>query len=921
MPTPPPRFNDRLPRVDHRAPESDYLWPLDLSVVTLGGLVVFLVLKRFRFDDPRLLHNALTYLVVIALISLGLAFFLRAITSRYLQKSIQLGFLSSVCLHMLMMIFAVNIIVFSSFQPIASKGETRRRNPIRKTIPEHIFQAPTDSAQTPDWSKPVDAETTSRVVPREQRQLPPVNRSRPRLEVPKPRQSEIQPMKKSLMERQTPTAAQPMPADAPGQLSRRIVNKEPTPQIRAVDVPSDSKRAEKATNDSPMPRELTSSVPSGQSRLAPSRLDRSSAQPQPLTLLKPTKITPPAVSGAPENVLVARGEAGLVRMRRSRSISRPAAVAGAAPAPLDVSVARISETASLRLAPTATPISKRGDVGAQISQGRAPSFMADPTRSVPTVGSEVARNAFAAKAGSPTVNAGLARAAPGRSQRTNVTSGFSPVGAFAAAESLPASANGDSGQSTSDSIEDRLGSLDMMSDRSGGQRQATELTPSGASDLTLDLMSKLEGIGIGQTPAESVGLMASELQPQVASMELPREGRPRKSVGGPATPAGTEIAAVESFSRRMQRTSGGAASSAPGVGGPATEEAIERGLAYLSRIQNEDGSWSLQGHGDPIMLRSDTAATGLCLLAFQGAGYTHLQHQHAETVSKGLKWLIDNQRSSGNLYRREDKNSDGNVMFYSHGIASLAMCEAYGMTQDRELRRPAQDALNYIIKTQHHIRGGWRYVPQFSSDTSVTGWMMMALKSGELAGLEVPQETYHRITEWLDEAQDPDRSDLYRYDPYAPDTDAQRHGRNPTPTMTAVGILMRMYNGWRRNEPAMKSAAEYLLHFPPRLSREVRRGAKVRTLSLRDGYYWYYATQVMFHMGGDYWERWNRYLNPLLLDTQITVGPEAGSWDPNRPTPDLWAPYAGRVYVTTMNLLNLEVYYRHLPIYEDTAAE
>ena len=77
----------------------------------------------------------------------------------------------------------------------------------------------------------------------------------------------------------------------------------------------------------------------------------------------------------------------------------------------------------------------------------------------------------------------------------------------------------------------------------------------------------------------------------------------------------------------------------------------------------------------------------------------------------------------------------------------------------------------------------------------------------------------------------------------------------------------------------------------------------------------------MFHMGGDYWDRWNRHLNPLLLETQIKVGPEAGSWDPELPIPDRWSAHAGRLYVTTMNLLNLEVYYRHLPIYEETAAE
>jgi len=129
--------------------------------------------------------------------------------------------------------------------------------------------------------------------------------------------------------------------------------------------------------------------------------------------------------------------------------------------------------------------------------------------------------------------------------------------------------------------------------------------------------------------------------------------------------------------------------------------------------------------------------------------------------------------------------------------------------------------------------------------------------------------------------------------------------------MTAVGMLMRMYSGWRRDNTDMKSAADYLATFPPSLG-----DAKSPQ---RDTYYWYYATQVMFHMGGEHWEKWNQRLNPILVDEQIKVGPQSGSWDPLKPVPDRWSAHAGRLYLTTLNLLSLEVYYRHLPIYEDTA--
>ena len=72
-------------------------------------------------------------------------------------------------------------------------------------------------------------------------------------------------------------------------------------------------------------------------------------------------------------------------------------------------------------------------------------------------------------------------------------------------------------------------------------------------------------------------------------------------------------------------------------------------------------------------------------------------------------------------------------------------------------------------------------------------------------------------------------------------------------------------------------------------------------------------------MGGPYWEAWHERLHPMLLETQIQDGAFAGSWHPLSPIPDRWGQHGGRIYVTAMNLLSLEVEYRHLPLYEETA--
>ncbi len=424
--------------------------------------------------------------------------------------------------------------------------------------------------------------------------------------------------------------------------------------------------------------------------------------------------------------------------------------------------------------------------------------------------------------------------------------------------------------------------------------------------------------GVGETLTTSVGLTNRRGHEDSQVVHFRDARFMRREVGGTPAVNLTAIAPAEAFAQRLQPKEEG---DSAGGGGPPplTEETIELGLAFLAKHQMPDGSWSFSNFGrgqrgyenESAALESDTAATGLALLAFQGGGYTHQHGKYKDTVRKALEFLMRNQRADGDLYVRTGGPSDAAMWLYSHGVASLAMCEAFGMTQDAALKAPTQKALDFIINGQHKTRGGWRYSPSYGSDTSVTGWMMMALKSGELAGLAVPSDTFRNVERWLDMAQkSPAERHQYVYNPLAPDTPQQRHGRRPNPTMTSVGLLMRLYTGWRRDNPHIVAGAEYLLSNPPEIG--------TRREPQRDTYYWYYATQVLFHMGGDYWKAWNEQLHPMLLASQEKTGPMAGSWNPRTPVPDRWGPHCGRLYVTTLNLLSLEVYYRHLPLYVET---
>jgi hypothetical protein len=831
-----------------------------------------------------------------------------------------LGLLFSLLIHLLLLVLAVNVIIFSRYFPEAFTGLRPEQLVAKKTLPEYLFQPAQRSTVTPDWERPVEAESSSRVVPEEPRQLLPVEHSAPRMELPKPREQDEPLVQKHLMERKQPSESTPTPANSPTRLARRQSEAIPeqafaatTPQ--APDVPTEPERMQ------PNPEQ---SVVNPQRASLPATTRLSSPSPSKQALESSfSPATEPSLAGmrSSEQQLPTVGDSGIQSERVRRTVDR-LQPAGSSPAPQSIAVARVDESANRMIAPAEVLWNRQGkSTSAQIAIGTS-SEPGLPDSALSGAAASRSSDLDSARSGVPEVTAGVGRRSPGRTERVQLGSGFAPAGPvrFQPDAGLsPGQANLESNatlesKSSFDSIApDRLQGQ-LPSERASQRTSSLAATNSSTSPPSIDVAADELAASLGERSlplAESGIAMAKNDLPEIAALDLPRPTKTRRDIGGPVTPFGATIAAVDTYNRRVQRTQAGSLPSASGLVAPATEEAIERGLAYLKNVQNKDGSWSLQGHGSDVLLRSDTAATGLCLLAFQGAGYTHRQHQYAETVNRGLKFLLDHQRSNGDLYRSEDELSNRNVALYSHGIASLALCEAYGMTQDPELKDAAQNCLNYIIATQHRQRGGWRYTPQVSSDTSVSGWMMMALKSGQLSGLDVPAETYRGIEHWLGLAQSSDRPDRYRYNPFAPDTPTQRHGRVATPTMTAVGMLMRMYGGWRRDTPEMQSAADYLLQYPPQMG--------TAQLPQRDAYYWYYATQVMFHMGGRHWNQWNQYLNPLLLESQINRGPNSGSWDPIEPVADRWSPHAGRIYVTTMNLLNLEVYYRHLPIYEDVA--
>ena len=323
-------------------------------------------------------------------------------------------------------------------------------------------------------------------------------------------------------------------------------------------------------------------------------------------------------------------------------------------------------------------------------------------------------------------------------------------------------------------------------------------------------------------------------------------------------------------------------------GTPGSQAAVRRGLDWLKAHQRRDGSWRFSHRAEncnaycrnPGNHGSTTGATALALLPFLGAGQTHKTGDYQDVVRTGLFYLIGRMRTSDNGGDLQEGT------MYAQGLATIALCEAYAMTQDEKLMIPAQRAIEFIVSAQDPLGGGWRYAPLQPGDTTSFGWQLMALKSGQMAGFHSPSPSIELAKKFLDSVQSGEGA-YYGY---------QQPEVKRNPTTIAIGLLCRMYTGWGRDRAGLKRGVDFLN----------RRGPSASNM-----YYNYYATQVMHHWEGKPWQRWNAKMRDHLIRSQALEGHETGSWY----FKDRHTTSGGRLYNTAMAIMILEVYYRHMPLY------
>lgn len=277
----------------------------------------------------------------------------------------------------------------------------------------------------------------------------------------------------------------------------------------------------------------------------------------------------------------------------------------------------------------------------------------------------------------------------------------------------------------------------------------------------------------------------------------------------------------------------------------ATQQAIDRGLAWLASRQRADGAFGSSGG-----FGRNVAVSALSGIAFLASGSTPGRGPFGEAVNRAVDFVISVTKPNGFIHVKEQESYGP---MYGHGFATLFLAEVYGMSRRSDLREKLERAVRLIVQSQNN-EGGWRYQPEpKEADISVTVCQIMALRAARNAGLHVPKETVDRCIDYVKKCQNPDGGFRYQL---------VRRGESAFPR-SAAGIVALHSAGLYEGQE-LERGLSYLQRFVPR-------GQMARY----EGHFFYghyYAAQAMWRGGGNDWDVWFPAIRDLLLQTQLPDG-------------------------------------------------
>lgn len=365
-----------------------------------------------------------------------------------------------------------------------------------------------------------------------------------------------------------------------------------------------------------------------------------------------------------------------------------------------------------------------------------------------------------------------------------------------------------------------------------------------------------------------------------------------------------------------------------------SESAVEAALRWFKRHQSPNGMWDVDGYQDNCTdnpkcepgqahsdVEGDVACTGYALLCFLGAGYDHMTpNKYRTTVKNGINYLKDTAIQTDQGICWYDKS-----FRYGNPVATMAVVEAYAMTQDPGLRKVAQGAVDFVVNNQNPdatdpsgYKLGWNYTPSPERhDSSVSGWAIMALKSAVAGGLEVGDAMVggKKYVELAWKAANPEWSTLGSGDqskfPYTWSPTGFKGNEGKKAEMTRwgaasgldrqpIGALCAVFQGRKAGDVMLET-----------LSNAIMAKYLPESFDTTNQYYMYYSTLAIFQVGGQHWKTWNDQVRDMLVEAQRPAGDGCydGSWDWENAK--FHGHDTGRLLSTAYCCLCLEVYYRY----------
>jgi hypothetical protein len=306
----------------------------------------------------------------------------------------------------------------------------------------------------------------------------------------------------------------------------------------------------------------------------------------------------------------------------------------------------------------------------------------------------------------------------------------------------------------------------------------------------------------------------------------------------------------------------------------ATRSAVEKGLDYLTKRQNEDGSFGAGGYAKNV------GVVGLIATAFLSHGDMPDRGKRGRVVANALRYVLAHAKESGFINAADFA---GYGPMYGHGFAALFLAEAYGMTDEKLIRSALARAIKLTVECQNR-EGGWRYqAERKESDLSVTICQMMALRAARNAGFLVPTKTIDRALDYLKKCQNADGGFVYQL---------ALGGESEFPR--SAGAAAALYGAGLNEGPEIDAALAYL-----------RKSLEGPAKDPKTGHFWYghyYASQAWRRAGGSDWAKWYSTIRDVILPLQQSDGS--------------WSDEIGSEYATAMACHFLQMPLSYLPLFQ-----